>query len=122
MKKNLLILISFSIIITSACLQQQQKENLTIIYPKDLKVGAEKTEIYFPLLADKNIAIIANHTSLIKNTHLVDSLLNLGINITKVFSPEHGFRGTADAGARIDDKTDKKTGLPVISLYGKNKK
>jgi uncharacterized protein YbbC (DUF1343 family) len=121
-KINLLILISFSIIITSACSQQQQKENLIIIYSKDVKVGAERTEEYLPLIKNKNIAIVANHTSLIKNTHLVDSLLNLGINITKVFSPEHGFRGTADAGASIENKTDKKTGLPVISLYGKNKK
>ncbi len=122
MKKNLLILIPVIIASSFACSQNQLKQKLEVIYSEDVKVGAERTEIYFPLLTEKSIAIVANHTSLIKNTHLVDSLLNLGININKVFSPEHGFRGTADAGARIDNKTDKKTGLPIISLYGKNKK
>jgi uncharacterized protein YbbC (DUF1343 family) len=105
--------IIFLVIILTSCFSQTSNE---------IKTGDERTEEYLPLIKNKNIAIVANHTSLIKNTHLVDSLLNLGINITKVFSPEHGFRGTADAGVSIDDKTDKKTGLPVISLYGKNKK
>ena len=59
---------------------------------------------------------------MIANTHLVDSLLSLKVNVVKVFSPEQGFRGKADAGAKIEDETDEKTGLPIISLYGKNKK
>ena len=84
--------------------------------------GAERTNKYIYLLKNKNVAIVANHTSLIKKTHLIDSLLNLKINIVKVFSPEHGFRGNADAGAKVGNKTDSKTGLPLISLYGKNKK
>jgi len=112
MNFRFLIIIFLAIILTS-CFSQISDE---------IKTGDERTEEYLPLIKNKKIAIVANHTSLIKNTHLVDSLLNLGINITKVFSPEHGFRGTADAGASIDNKTDKKTGLPIISLYGKNKK
>jgi uncharacterized protein YbbC (DUF1343 family) len=93
----------------------------------EIKVSAERTELYVNLLKGKNIAIVANQTSVIKNnknsfTHLVDSLLSLNLNITKVFSPEHGFRGKADAGAHIEDGVDTKTGLPILSLHGKSKK
>ena len=87
-----------------------------------LVLGAERTNIYLLLLKNKKIAIVGNQTSMIANTHLVDSLLSLKVNVVKVFSPEHGFRGKADAGAKIEDETDEKTGLPIISLYGKNKK
>ena len=89
---------------------------------QELRIGAERTELYLPLLKGNNIAIIANQTSIIKNTHLVDSLLKLELNIIKVFTPEHGFRGEADAGADIENEIDEKTGLSIISLYGKNKK
>ena len=89
---------------------------------QELVLGAERTNIYLPLLKNKKIAIVGNQTSMIANTHLVDSLLSLKVNVVKVFSPEHGFRGKADAGAKIEDETDEKTGLPIISLYGKNKK
>jgi len=85
-------------------------------------VGAERTDEYFPLLAGKRIAVVGNQTSLIKNTHLVDSLISAKFNLVKVFSPEHGFRGTADAGAKVYSSIDKKTGLPIVSLYGSNKK
>ena len=75
------------------------------------------------LLQDKRIAIIANPTSQMPDgTHLVDTLLSLGINIIKVFGPEHGFRGNASAGAKVSNDVDEKTGLPIISLYGKNRK
>ena len=67
-------------------------------------------------------AVVANQTSLVGNTHLVDTLLRAGVNVTKIFCPEHGFRGTAAAGAKVDNSTDLETGLPIISLYGKNKK
>ncbi len=89
---------------------------------KILKLGAEQTESYVPLLKDKKVGVIGNQTSRIGTTHLVDSLLSLGVDIVKVFSPEHGFRGKADAGAKIEDGIDVKTGLPIISLYGSNKK
>ena len=89
-------------------------------------VGANQTEDYLPLLNGKRVGIVANQTSVIfKNDnyiHLVDSLLKLNINVKKVFSPEHGFRGTADAGELVSDGIDTKTGLPIVSLHGKNKK
>lgn len=85
-------------------------------------VGAEQTNLYLPLLQNKKVGVVANHTSMINQTHLVDSLLKLKINIKKVFSPEHGFRGNADAGEKVKSNIDAKTKLPIISLYGKNKK
>jgi uncharacterized protein YbbC (DUF1343 family) len=84
--------------------------------------GAYQTELYIPLLQNKRVAVIGNQTSLIGNTHLVDSLLSRSVKVVKVFSPEHGFRGEGDAGAKINDDIDLKTGLPVISLYNDNKK
>ena len=92
------------------------------INAQNIVLGAERTETYLPLLKNKAVGIIGNQTSMIAETHLVDSLLSLGINVVKVFSPEHGFRGKADAGAEIEDGIDVKTKLPIISLYGKNKK
>ena len=87
-----------------------------------LHTGASKTEAYFPLLEGKKVACVVNQTSTIGDVHLVDSLLGAGIQIVKVFAPEHGFRGDADAGEHVADQKDKKTGLPIISLYGKNRK
>ena len=88
--------------------------------------GADQTHLYLSKLKGKKIAVVANQTSVIytKNnfTHIVDSLISLKINIRKVFAPEHGFRGNADAGESISDGIDRKTGIPIISLYGKNKK
>tara|TARA_B100001142_G_C14317827_1_gene649159 strand:- start:670 stop:1812 length:1143 start_codon:yes stop_codon:yes gene_type:complete len=92
------------------------------INAQNLALGAERTNLYLPLINSKNIAIVGNQTSMIGKTHLVDSLLSLQINVIKVFSPEHGFRGKADAGEKIKNTMDKKTGIPIISLYGKNKK
>lgn len=89
---------------------------------KNIIVGAERTDVYFPWLKNKRIGVVANQTSMIKNTHLVDSLIHAGFDVKKVFCPEHGFRGDAAAGEDIDNSMDKKTKLPVISLYGKNKK
>ena len=84
--------------------------------------GADRMNVYLPMLKGKAVAVFANQTSMVQNTHLVDTLLKSGINIVKIFGPEHGFRGTADAGEHVDDAKDKKTGLPVISLYGNHKK
>jgi len=93
----------------------------------EIITAANQTEKYIPLLKNKKVGIVGNQTSLIKIkktkfVHLVDSLLSSNIQIKKVFAPEHGFRGTADAGELIRDGIDTKTSLPVISLYGKNKK
>jgi len=87
-----------------------------------IKTGAEQTGKYVPYLKGKRVAMLANQTSIIGKTHLVDSLQKLGVNIVKVFGPEHGFRGNASAGAAVADETDVSTGIPVISLYGKKNK
>ncbi|WP_231952058.1 exo-beta-N-acetylmuramidase NamZ family protein [Ichthyobacterium seriolicida] len=84
--------------------------------------GANRTNLYLNLLSDKNVAVVTNHTGMIENTHIVDSLLSLGINITKIFSPEHGFRGDHSAGEEVKNKTESKSELLIISLYGKSKK
>jgi uncharacterized protein YbbC (DUF1343 family) len=87
-----------------------------------LKTGAERLEKYMALLKNKKVALVVNQTAMVKQTHLVDTLLALGVNIKKILAPEHGFRGTADAGEHVSSYVDKKTGLPVVSLYGANKK
>lgn len=96
------------------------KEDKTIIS------GADQTTEYLPLLKGKSVGVVANQTSVIFKgdayIHLVDSLLALNIKVTKVFAPEHGFRGIADAGEHINDAVDAETGLPIISLYGDNRK
>ncbi len=95
---------------------------------KAIEVGASRTDMYLGQLTNKRVGIVANQTSVIYKTqdstytHLVDSLRRLGVTITKVFAPEHGFRGSADAGEFVKDGIDTKTGVPIISLYGSNKK
>ncbi len=85
---------------------------------KEILPGAYQLNQYLPLLKGKKIGVFANHTSMVGQTHLVDTLRKLGVNITVIFGPEHGFRGTADAGEKVGNYTDAQTGLPVISLYG----
>ena len=87
-----------------------------------VEVGASRTELYFPMLKDKTIAVVSNQTGEFAGVHLVDTLLSAGFPIIKVFSPEHGFRGQAEAGKKVDNQIDEKTGLPVISLYGSHRK
>ena len=91
--------------------------------PAALVLGCERTETYLPLLKGKNVALVVNHTTIFANRrHLADSLLALGVKIKIIFAPEHGFRGNASAGETIANGLDAKTGLPIASLYGKNKK
>jgi uncharacterized protein YbbC (DUF1343 family) len=121
----LFLFLNFQLI---SCAQKSNQNASTV----KIKTGAEKINVYLPLLKGKNIAIVANQTSVIEKrekkkenrlfTHVVDSLLSLNIKIKKVFAPEHGFRGKADAGEIIKDGFDAKTGLQIVSLYGKNKK
>jgi uncharacterized protein YbbC (DUF1343 family) len=85
-------------------------------------LGGARMNLYLDSLKGKRVAIVGNQTSTIGKTHLVDTLLSLGVVIKKVFSPEHGFRGDADAGEKVGSTIDSKTGIPLISLYGKNKK
>lgn len=84
--------------------------------------GADQTEKYVPYLKGKRVAVLGNPTSIIGRKHLVDSLLARGINIVKVFGPEHGFRGNASAGVHVADQKDSATGIPIISLYGSKRK
>ncbi len=84
--------------------------------------AAERISDYLPLIKGKNIGVFANHTSMAGNTHLVDTLRKLGVNIKVIFGPEHGFRGTAPAGEKISNYTDEETGIPVVSLYGSKRR
>ena len=100
--------------------------SLNIVAQNNTIIGIDKTEEYLPLIIDKNIAIVSNHTSQFikesKSIHLVDSLLKLNVQVKKVFAPEHGFRGNLDAGEKIINSIDEKTGIPIVSLYGKKRK
>jgi uncharacterized protein YbbC (DUF1343 family) len=84
--------------------------------------GAERIDVYLPLIKGKRVAIFANQTSMVGNTHLVDTLRKRGVDIKAIFGPEHGFRGTADAGEKVGNYVDEQTGIPVISLYGAKRK
>jgi len=84
--------------------------------------GANRLDQYLPLLKGKSVGIFANQTSMVGGKHLVDTLQDLGIKIRVIFGPEHGFRGNADAGEKVGDYIDEKTGIPVISLYGAKRK
>lgn len=89
-----------------------------------LKLGAERMDVITRLLNGKKVGLVVNQTSILEKQqkHLLDALLDEGIQVKKVFAPEHGFRGTADAGAEVKDSRDQKTGVPIVSIYGKNKK
>ncbi len=89
-----------------------------------LKLGAERLDVVTRLLQDKRVGLVVNQTSILEKeqVHLLDALLEKDVDVKKVFAPEHGFRGTADAGEQITDSRDIKTGVPIISIYGKNKK
>lgn len=84
--------------------------------------GADQINQYLPYLKGKRVALVVNQTSIIGSKPSVDSLLSRGVQIVKIFGPEHGFRGNASNGAKVDNEVDAKTGIPIISLYGKNKK
>lgn len=89
----------------------------------DVELGNEQTEEYYPLLKGKRIALFSNHTGMVGTRHLLDVLLLKGFDVVAIFSPEHGFRGTADAGESVKNTKDSKTGVPILSLYdGKDKK
>lgn len=110
-----------------ACFLSANAQNIMLIdnvvkKSSEINTGAYRLQEYLPLIKGKNIAVVANQSSVINKAHLVDSLLSLGVTIKKVFCPEHGFRGVVDAGEKVKSEKDEKTGLSIISLYGKNKK
>lgn len=114
--KPILIFIFNSIIVFAAA---QKNTSTTPVSANDkIITGAERLSVYVPMLKGKKIGIFANQTSVVGRTHLVDTLKKLGINVTTIFGPEHGFRGTADAGEHVGNYIDEKTGINVISLYG----
>ncbi|NNE25645.1 MAG: DUF1343 domain-containing protein [Saprospiraceae bacterium] len=118
MYRKVLQLAIYTLLIFSCYSQHEDNKDLNAaIIP-----GAERTELYRKQLTSKNVGLVVNPTSQIGTSHLVDSLLKLGVQVSAIFAPEHGFRGRADAGEQVSDGYDNKTGLPIISLYGKNKK
>ncbi len=117
-----LLLCAFLTPTQAQILKMDDKPSLTLIDKEHYVSAAMQTDDYLPLLQGKRVGVVANQTSIIGETHLVDTLLSLGVDIRKIFTPEHGFRGTADAGAKVNSSKDEKTGLPIVSLYGKNKK
>ncbi|MFM7728597.1 MAG: exo-beta-N-acetylmuramidase NamZ domain-containing protein, partial [Flavobacteriales bacterium] len=112
-------LLAFSAVFLSCSSQSAIKETPAANLPV---CGAAQIERYMPELHGKHVGLVANQTSRIGQTHLVDTLLRLGVDIKAVFAPEHGFRGEAGAGEHISDGKDPMTGIPVLSLYGKTKK
>ena len=104
----------FLIILSVFCLSCQAAE------PAQIKVGAECTAEYLPSLQGKRVAVLANHTAMVRSEHLVDMLVGEGVKLVGIFSPEHGFRGGADAGEKVSSSVDEKTGIPIWSLYDGN--
>ena len=98
------------------------QSNDSIFCNNNILVGAQRFELYVPILDGKTVGFVGNQSSLVANTHTIDTLLSQDIKLVKIFSPEHGFRGKADAGEKVSSEIDKKTGLPIVSLYGSNKK
>ena len=107
---------------TAGCAQTSTKQDLRLPGFNNILPGAERMGEYLPMLEGKKVAVFANHTSVVGSSNLIDTLVKRGVKISVVFGPEHGFRGTADAGEKIDNVTDPATGIPVISLYGKKRK
>lgn len=133
MLKNTVLLLLFAIVSCGNCKKTlDNKEKTTEKSPElrannlkdtSIQTGADNYEAYLPLLKDKKVGIVTNQTGILTNkTHLVDFLLEKKVNLQKIYAPEHGFRGTADAGELIKDGKDTKTQLPIVSLYGNNKK
>ena len=116
---RLLFLFLINIVLYFYCIAQH--DSIIVVDEQKIIKGNQQLDRYLPLIKNKKVGIVANATSLVNKTHLVDTLLRHNIQITKIFSPEHGFRGNIDAGEKVNDTIDNKTGIPIISLYGKHK-
>ena len=116
------IAIFFVLLLFAGSISFAQKRLPVLTDYHQIVTGDEQTNVYFPLLRGKRVAVVANQSSIIGKTQLVDSLLSAGIHVVKIFSPEHGFRGNKSAGAHINNGIDAQTGLPIVSLYGKHRK
>ena len=124
MKKLAFLIVLFLIIapLHAQIFNMDEEERLAFVSKEDYTSSAMQMDDYLQLIEGKRVGIVGNQTSIVGETHLVDTLLARGIDIVKIYTPEHGFRGTADAGAKIDNGKDSKTGIPILSLYGKTKK
>jgi uncharacterized protein YbbC (DUF1343 family) len=120
--KSLVFLLACLPILQTSLAQNPVKTEIVMLTDQEVKTGASQLEAYLPVLSGKRVALVANHSSLIGKTHLVDTLLRRGVKINRVFAPEHGFRGDADAGEHVATGKDAKTGIPLVSLYGNSKK
>ncbi len=118
-KKIVFLLIDFLMILAYA---GAQNEKPVLVEYDSVRVGAQQYGQYLPLLENKSVAVLVNHASLVGDRHLVDVLLDKKVNLVKIFSPEHGFRGKKDAGEKFEEGKDVISGLSIISLYGKHKK
>jgi uncharacterized protein YbbC (DUF1343 family) len=114
MIRSLFLLSFLSFFLFGSCQHQHDDQSMLL--------GANRTDLYFSEIEGRSIGLLVNHTSIVDDMHLVDFLLSKGMDIHTIFAPEHGFRGTADAGEHVKDGEDKKTGIPIVSLYGNNKK
>lgn len=117
-----LLLVLFNSTVTGAQAGHIQSHKLNEHNVNETQVGAAQIEQYLPLLANQRVGVVVNQTSRAHDKHLVDLLLENGIQINAIFAPEHGFRGDHDAGARVKSGKDKQTGIDIISIYGRNKK
>lgn len=97
-----------------------QSEVMKDVSSQVVTVGASRSSLYLPLLQNKRVAVVANATSVVEGVHLVDKLINKRVIVSKVFAPEHGFRGDVPAGEKVNSSVDEKTGIPIVSLYGKH--
>ena len=109
----------FALLICSA---KTSAQDLIVAEQSKVIAGAERINVYLPLIKGKRVGIFANQTSMVGNTHLVDMLIDHGVEVKVIFGPEHGFRGTADAGEKVGNYIDEKTGIPVVSLYGSKRR
>ena len=125
--KNMKLILLLMISVLNGCSEPKEQTNDTKdeaiskkveVQQKPVIVGAARFDEYLPLLKGKKVGLLVNHTAVVNNTHLVDTLLSRGVKIAKIYGPEHGFRGTAADGEHVASTVDKKTGIPIVSLYG----
>lgn len=121
-KKSLVFYWKCALLAGTTCLAQLLYSQTNILESRRIVVGAEQLDTWLPLVRGKNVGLVVNTTSLVGNTHLVDTLCARGECVMRIFAPEHGFRGTAGAGELVSDDQDPVTGAPIVSLYGKKRK
>ena len=119
---KIIVGIFFSLVLGVIPFRQTEKRDALSVPQTELRTGAERMEAYLPLLKGKKVGLTLNHTAIVGQTHLLDTLLSLGVDVQRVFVPEHGLRGTADAGEKIQDGKDPRTGVRMSSLYGSRRK